>query len=132
MRLRTLVAHAILHQRGGLLAATLSAAADHPLVRPVLQQVTAQRLRFIADAYAELGFPRPEAERRALARPCGSRPVSEALASLLVAAAPPTRVGNGAGAARRSRDQTLCVGRGHARVGDGPQRRQREPGQRGQ
>lgn len=65
-RLRTLVAHAVLHQRGGLLAATLSAAAEHPLVRPVLQQVTAQRLRFIADAYAELGFPRPEAERRAL------------------------------------------------------------------
>lgn len=64
-RLRTLAAGAFTNRTGGMLTAALSTSSDDPLVRPVLQRVTERRLRFIADAYGELGWPEDRASRRA-------------------------------------------------------------------
>jgi AcrR family transcriptional regulator len=44
----------------------LLATAAHPTVRPVLDRVTRSRIDFTAELFERLGFPRPEAKRRAL------------------------------------------------------------------
>ncbi len=65
-RLRALTAAAFADRTGGLRDAALAASADHPLVQPVLRRVTARRLAYLADAFAELGCPEADARRRAL------------------------------------------------------------------
>lgn len=54
------------HREAGLRDAALSASADHPLVRPILERVTTRRVAFIAGVYTELGWPPDQARRRAL------------------------------------------------------------------
>jgi AcrR family transcriptional regulator len=44
----------------------LLATADHPTVRPVLDRVTRRRIEFAGDLFRRLGFPRADANRRAL------------------------------------------------------------------
>jgi AcrR family transcriptional regulator len=44
----------------------LLADADHPLVAPVMTEVTEQRLAYTTALFAQLGYPRPAAGRRAL------------------------------------------------------------------
>jgi AcrR family transcriptional regulator len=44
----------------------LLATADHPTVRPVLDRVTRRRIEFAAELFHRLGFPRADANRRAL------------------------------------------------------------------
>jgi AcrR family transcriptional regulator len=44
----------------------LLATADHPTVRPVLDRVTPRRIDFAAELFQRLGFPRADANRRAL------------------------------------------------------------------
>lgn len=44
----------------------LLATADHPTVRPVLDRVTRRRVDFAAELFQRLGFPRADANRRAL------------------------------------------------------------------
>jgi AcrR family transcriptional regulator len=65
-RLRAVTLAAVTDRAGGLRDAALSASADHPLVKPVLERVTAHRLRFLTDAYQQLGWPPPQAAHRAL------------------------------------------------------------------
>ena len=43
----------------------LSAAADHPLVEPLLERVAERRMQHIRDAYCEIGFDAEEASHRA-------------------------------------------------------------------
>lgn len=45
---------------------TLLANADHPLVAPVLSEVTRQRLAYVTELFRELGHPEDQAHRRAL------------------------------------------------------------------
>jgi AcrR family transcriptional regulator len=65
-RLRAVMAAALADQAGGVRDAALLGAATHPLVKPVVDRVTRRRLDYIAQAYAQLGFSRPDARRRAL------------------------------------------------------------------
>jgi AcrR family transcriptional regulator len=65
-RLRVLATATLTHRLGGMRDAALSASADHPLVKPVLERVTAQRMAFITAIYTELGWPPDQAQRRAL------------------------------------------------------------------
>ena len=44
----------------------LLADADHPLVAPVLAEVTRQRLAYVTDLFRELGHPEDQARRRAV------------------------------------------------------------------
>lgn len=44
----------------------LLASADHPLVAPALTWVTDERIRFLAECYADLGMPRSTARRQAV------------------------------------------------------------------
>ena len=44
----------------------LLATADHPTVQPVLNRVTRRRIDFAAELFQRLGFPRADANRRAL------------------------------------------------------------------
>ena len=44
----------------------LLATADHPIVQPVLDRVTSQRIEFVAGRFQRLGFSRAQAKRRAL------------------------------------------------------------------
>lgn len=44
----------------------LLASADHPLVAPVLTRVTDERIRFLAECYADLGMTRSTARRQAV------------------------------------------------------------------
>ena len=43
----------------------LSAAADHPLVEPLLERVAERRMQHIRDAFCEIGFDAEEASHRA-------------------------------------------------------------------
>ena len=65
-RLRALAAASIEDRTGGLRDAALAASADHPLVKPVLQRVTARRLAYLTDVFVELGWPKAAARRRGL------------------------------------------------------------------
>jgi AcrR family transcriptional regulator len=47
------------------LHSALSAAADHPIVRPVLQRITSRRIEYLASCYRALGFPDKLAGHRA-------------------------------------------------------------------
>src|SRR5262249_28261282 len=44
----------------------LLAPPDHPMVRPTLDRVPRRRIDFAAELFQRLGFPRPDAKRRAL------------------------------------------------------------------
>ena len=65
-RLRALAAASIEDRAGGLRDAALAASADHPLVQPVLQRVTARRLAYLSELFVELGWPAAMARRRGL------------------------------------------------------------------
>jgi AcrR family transcriptional regulator len=65
-RLRAVLAAAFADRAGGVRDAALQASATHPLVKPIVERVTERRLRYFAERYAELGFPRAQASRRAL------------------------------------------------------------------
>jgi hypothetical protein len=65
-RLRAVVAAAFADRAGGVRDAALLAAATHPLVKPGVERVTQRRLRYMTDAYRQLGLPKPQARRRAL------------------------------------------------------------------
>lgn len=43
----------------------LMAAQDHPLVAPVLSRVTAKRIRFLADAFTDIGWSKAAAKQQA-------------------------------------------------------------------
>lgn len=47
------------------LHSALSAAADDPIVKPVLRRVSEKRIRYLADCYRALGFTDEKARRRA-------------------------------------------------------------------
>ncbi len=47
------------------LLVALHAAADHPIVAPVLRRVTDRRIEYLADLFREAGVPRSAARRRA-------------------------------------------------------------------
>jgi AcrR family transcriptional regulator len=68
-RLHTLLTAAVggrAAQPGGRIELALLAAADHPLVAPVLARITARRLGYLEQTFAELDLPPAEARRRAL------------------------------------------------------------------
>jgi AcrR family transcriptional regulator len=65
-RLRAVIEAAITDRDGGIRDAAFLSAAHHLLVRPIVARVTARRLGYMADSFAELGMPRSEAQRRAL------------------------------------------------------------------
>jgi len=65
-RMRAVLAAAFADRAGGTRDAALLACATHPVVKPIVQRVTERRLRYFAEMYRQLGFPRPEARRRAL------------------------------------------------------------------
>jgi AcrR family transcriptional regulator len=65
-RLRAVLATAFADRVGGIRDAALLAAANHPLVKPIVRRVTDRRLRYFADMYVKLGLPKPQARRRAL------------------------------------------------------------------
>ncbi|MCM6772451.1 TetR/AcrR family transcriptional regulator [Nocardia sp. CDC159] len=66
-RLRALIVGAVEGRTGDAARAELAllATARHPLVAPVLARVTRRRLDYLAEQFAELGFPPEEAARRA-------------------------------------------------------------------
>ena len=64
-RLRSVMTAAITDYEGGLRDASLMTSATHPLVRPVVQRVTDRRLKYMTETFTEIGFPRPQARRRA-------------------------------------------------------------------
>jgi len=65
-RLRAVMAAAIADRAGGIRDAALLASATHPLVKPVVQRITARRLNYFTDVYTQLGLPESQARRRAL------------------------------------------------------------------
>jgi AcrR family transcriptional regulator len=65
-RMRAVLAAAFADRTGGMRDAALLASATHPIVKPIVQRVTERRLRYFAEMYRQLGFPRPQARRRAL------------------------------------------------------------------
>lgn len=65
-RLRVLIRATLRDRQAGLRDAAISASADHPLVKPVLERVTARRMDYITAAFTELGWAPDEAHRRAL------------------------------------------------------------------
>ncbi|MFC5058693.1 TetR/AcrR family transcriptional regulator [Saccharothrix xinjiangensis] len=66
-RLRELFRIAITEDPTDGLEPALVAHADDPAVAPVLHRVTRRRVAFLADVYAELGFPAGQARHRAVA-----------------------------------------------------------------
>jgi len=64
-RLRAVMTAAMTDRQGGLRDASLLSSASHPLVKPVVERVTARRLKYMTDTFVELGFPRARARRRA-------------------------------------------------------------------
>lgn len=65
-RLRAVMASALADRPGGVRDVALLGSATHPLVKPVVERVTARRLGYFTKAYEELGFPPDQARRRAL------------------------------------------------------------------
>jgi AcrR family transcriptional regulator len=65
-RLNELVTRAIRMAEADPVVLRLLAAADHPLVAPVLERVTAARLGYLASLYRQVGQPPAAARRRAL------------------------------------------------------------------
>lgn len=65
-RLRAVMAAAIADRAGGVRDAALLASATHPLVKPVVERVTARRLSYFTGVYRQLGLAESQARRRAL------------------------------------------------------------------
>jgi AcrR family transcriptional regulator len=65
-RLEQLIAQSSLSEAAARFHAALSAAADHPAVRPVLARVTARRLEYLEECFAAIGLPPARARQRAL------------------------------------------------------------------
>jgi AcrR family transcriptional regulator len=65
-RLRAVLAAAFADRAGGVRDAALMAAATHPLVKPIVERVTARRLRYFTERYVQLGLPKPRARHRAV------------------------------------------------------------------
>ena len=65
-RLRAVMAGALADRPGAMRDVALLGSATHPLVRPFVERVTTQRLDHMTELYGELGFPEPQARRRAL------------------------------------------------------------------
>lgn len=65
-RLELLIRAAIRMAETDPVGLKLLASADHPLVAPALERVTASRLAYLARLYRQMGHPRPDARRRAL------------------------------------------------------------------
>jgi AcrR family transcriptional regulator len=65
-RLRALFHTALSQVRADAVELALVASADDPLVGPVLVRVTDRRITYLARMFADLGFGRTEAKRRAL------------------------------------------------------------------
>jgi AcrR family transcriptional regulator len=66
VRLRLLVYRVIANAGRDRLEVNLLAAADHPLVEPVLRRVTERRIDYVAGLFRAVGLPAREARRRAL------------------------------------------------------------------
>jgi len=66
LRLRRLFDTAFADGLDGQVGAALLAVADHPLVRPILERATQLRLRFLTDAFTDLGWGRGDATNRAV------------------------------------------------------------------
>ncbi|GGM37732.1 TetR family transcriptional regulator [Longimycelium tulufanense] len=65
-RLRVLLGSVLEHAAENQVEIAVLADADHPVVAPVLQRVTERRVSYLASLFAELGYGRGEARRRAL------------------------------------------------------------------
>lgn len=65
-RLRALFHMVLSHVRAGAVELALLASVDDPLVGPVLERVTDRRVTYLAKMFADLGFGKTEAKRRAL------------------------------------------------------------------
>ncbi|MEV2249091.1 TetR/AcrR family transcriptional regulator [Streptomyces sp. NPDC050147] len=65
-RIRLLFGEAIASAASDPLEVALLATASHPQVTEVLRRVTERRVAYVAELFAELGFPEPEARRRGL------------------------------------------------------------------
>lgn len=65
-RIRLLFAGAIESATSDPLEVALLATASHPQVTEVLRRVTERRVSYVAELFAALGFPEPEARRRGL------------------------------------------------------------------
>jgi AcrR family transcriptional regulator len=65
-RLRAVMIAALTDRFGGLRDAALLSSATDPLIKPVVARVTARRLRYLTDTYAQMGLTRARARRRAL------------------------------------------------------------------
>ncbi len=66
VRLRRLFETAFEDHLDGQAGAALLAAADQPLVRPILERATDLRLRFLTDAFTDLGWTPSDAANRAV------------------------------------------------------------------
>jgi AcrR family transcriptional regulator len=65
-RLRAVMIAALTDRFGGLRDAALLSSASDPLVKPVVTRVTARRLRYLTETYAQMGLTRSRARRKAL------------------------------------------------------------------
>jgi AcrR family transcriptional regulator len=65
-RLRQLVSQVFTAQAGTSADLPLLAHAEHPLVAPILADVTEQRLAYVTRLFRQLGFPAADARRRAM------------------------------------------------------------------
>ncbi|GAA3096039.1 TetR/AcrR family transcriptional regulator [Streptomyces rectiviolaceus] len=65
-RVRLLFGEAIASATSGSLEVSLLATAAHPHVADALRRVTERRVAYVAELFAGLGFPEPEARRRGL------------------------------------------------------------------
>jgi AcrR family transcriptional regulator len=65
-RLRAVMASALADRAGGVRDAALLGSATHPLIKPVVDRVTARRLAYFTEMYLQLGLPGAAARRRAL------------------------------------------------------------------
>jgi AcrR family transcriptional regulator len=65
-RLRVLFAEVLQHRAGGRRELNLVAAADHPLVGPVVRRVARRRIGYLEELFRGIGFGKAEAGRRAL------------------------------------------------------------------
>lgn len=65
-QLRALITETARQASADRVGLALLASAAHPLVAPVLERVSRQRLKILTTLYAELGFPPADARHRAL------------------------------------------------------------------
>lgn len=65
-RLRAVITAALMDRVGGVRDAALLSSATDPLIGPVVARVTARRVRYMTEAYVQLGMSKARARRRAL------------------------------------------------------------------